>query len=226
MASLAQAEVRARLSRGTSSSAIYRMVTRALSRRHVRGGTFVDVGCGRGEFFRNVENVFDRYVGIDVAFYSEVPCEIDFYQTDLSNARAPLPEACGDTIACLETIEHLENPRALFRELDRLARPGAWIVVTTPNQLSLLSLATLVCKKHFNAFQQAHYPAHLTALLESDLKHMAAEQQWQNAEIEYSGHGRLVFTQWHYPRLISWLFPRWCSDNVLLIARKPGQAKG
>ena len=127
-------------------------------------------------------------------------------------------------MGCLETVEHLENPRALFRELHRLAKPRAWILVTTPNQLSLLSLATLVCKNHFNAFQRAHYPGHLTALLESDLKNMAAELQWQHAEIEYSRHGRIVFTPWHYPKLVSSVLSRLCSDNVLLIASKTDES--
>jgi 2-polyprenyl-3-methyl-5-hydroxy-6-metoxy-1,4-benzoquinol methylase len=221
MASVAQAEVRARLSCGTSNSAIYGMVARALSRRKIRGGNFVDVGCGAGALFRAVGNLFDHYVGVDVALYSGLPSEIDFCQSDLSSSRTPLPDSCGDVIACVETVEHLENPRALFRELDRLAKPRAWILVTTPNQLSLLSLATLVCKKHFNAFQLAHYPGHLTALLESDLKNMAAELQWQHAEIEYSSHGRIIFTPWHYPELVSRTLPRLCSDNILLIAKKP-----
>jgi hypothetical protein len=61
-------------------------------------------------------------------------------------------------------------------------------------------------------------------LLESDLKNMAAELQWQHAEIEYSGHGRIAFTPWHYPKLASSALSRWCSDNVLLIARKTDES--
>ena len=53
----------------------------------------------------------------------------------------------------METIEHLENPRAFVRKLVRLAKPGGWVVVTTPNQRSLLSLLTLMTKGKFSHFQ-------------------------------------------------------------------------
>jgi hypothetical protein len=94
-------------------------------------------------------------------------------------------------------------------------------VVTTPNQLSLLSKLTLVLKNQFNAFQDANYPAHLTALLEIDLCRLAAECGLTEAAIAYSRQGRIPGTAWHYPRWLSRLWERGLSDNVLLIARKP-----
>lgn len=74
-------------------------------------------------------------------------------------------------------IEHLENPRAFIRVLVRLTKPGGWVFVTTPNQLSLLSQMTLMLKNQFNAFQEAPslYPAHITALLEIDLIRITTE---------------------------------------------------
>ncbi len=52
------------------------------------------------------------------------------------------------------------------------------MIVTTPNQLSLLSKLTLVLKNEFNAFQAGSYPAHLTALLEADLRRIGVECGW------------------------------------------------
>jgi 2-polyprenyl-3-methyl-5-hydroxy-6-metoxy-1,4-benzoquinol methylase len=132
----------------------------------------------------------------------------------------PLPDACADAVVAVETIEHLENPRSLMRELARLVKPGGLVVVTTPNQLSLLSLLTLVVKQRFSAFQDVHYPAHLTALLEVDLKRIAAECGLSDVSIAYSLQGRLVLTPWHYPRVLAKLFPRALSDNLLLVGKK------
>jgi 2-polyprenyl-3-methyl-5-hydroxy-6-metoxy-1,4-benzoquinol methylase len=214
-------ETRARLSGGTSSSAIYRMVAKVLAERAIQGGVLIDVGCGAGGLRPYVKERCARYIGIDCVRYEELPSGIEFHRSDLDGGRLSLPDELGDVVIAVETVEHLENPRAFFRDLTRLAKPGGWIMVTTPNQLSFLSLATLVLKKQFNAFQQANYPAHITALLEIDLSRMAAECGWQDVSITYSRQGRIILTRWHYPRFISRILPRACSDNVLLIGRKP-----
>ena len=132
----------------------------------------LDVGCGTGNLWGYVRGRFDRYIGVDVVRYEGFPAGAEFCPSDLDAGRLPLPEQVADVVAAVETIEHLENPRAFVRELVRLARPGGWVVVTTPNQLSLLSKLTLAVKNQFNAFQESSYPAHLTALLEIDLRRM------------------------------------------------------
>jgi 2-polyprenyl-3-methyl-5-hydroxy-6-metoxy-1,4-benzoquinol methylase len=133
-----------------------------------------------------------------------------------------LPDACANAVISVETIEHLENPRAFMRELVRLAVPGGWIIVTTPNQLSLLSLLTLILKKRYSAFQDVNYPAHITALLEVDLIRIARECGLSMIGIRYSERGRIVSTPWHYPSWLSALSPRLLSDNLLMIGRKQG----
>ncbi|HEV3257731.1 MAG TPA: methyltransferase domain-containing protein [Gemmataceae bacterium] len=214
-------ETRARQSLGKSSAAIYRMVGKALKARRACGKLFVDVGCGAGDLWPHVRSRFERYVGVDAVRYEGFPPDAGFQQTDLDTGALDLPDGCADAVAAVETIEHLENPRAFVRQLVRLARPGGWVVVTTPNQLSLLSKMTLLVKNQFNAFQAGSYPAHLTALLETDLRRMAAECGLTAVAAGYSHRGRLVLTPWHYPRVLSRLFPRALSDNVLLIGRKP-----
>jgi hypothetical protein len=103
----------------------------------------------------------------------------------------------------------------------RLARPGGWVVVTTPNQLSLLSKLTLLLKNQLNAFQDGSYPAHITALLEIDLRRMAAECHLADVRTAFSLRGRVPGTPWHYPAWASRLLPRALSDNVLVLGRKP-----
>lgn len=224
-AGIQEAQARARLSLGGSSSAIYEMVAKAISAREIEGQVLVDVGCGTGQLCSYLGGRFARYIGVDAVRYDEMPSQIDFHAHDLDRGQIPLPGDLADVVVALETIEHLENARAFFRELVRLIKPGGWLVVTTPNQLSFLSLLTLVIKRRFSAFQDVHYPAHLTALLEVDLRRMAAECGLQETKIEYSRSGRIVLTGHHYPRFLARVFPRLCSDNLLLIGRK-AKAKG
>jgi 2-polyprenyl-3-methyl-5-hydroxy-6-metoxy-1,4-benzoquinol methylase len=213
-------EARARQSRGTSADPIYRAVADALAARHPGGGTLLDVGCGVGQLWPFLRTRFERYVGADVIRYDGLPAEAEFHRIDLDTGRAPLPDGAADVVAAVETIEHLENPRAFARELTRLCRPGGWVVVTTPNQLSLLSKLTLLVRNEFNAFRAGSYPAHLTALLEVDLRRIAAECGWREVAVAYTRRGRVPGTARHWPRWLSRLWPRGLSDNVLLIGRK------
>src|ERR1044072_1768084 len=215
-------EESARMSRGQSDDAVYETVAAALARRGAGGGLLVDVGCGGGgrRGFLGGGRGAARGVGVDLIRYEERPAEVEFKRAELNHEPVPLPDACADAVVAVETIEHLENPRAFVRELTRLTRPGGWVVVTTPNQQSLLSLLTLVFKGRFNAFQDASYPAHLTALLEIDLRRIADECGLSEVDVVYTGDGRVVLTPFHSPRPLAKLSPRLCSDNVVLLGRR------
>jgi 2-polyprenyl-3-methyl-5-hydroxy-6-metoxy-1,4-benzoquinol methylase len=214
------AEARARLSHGASSDAIHAAVARALVEVGAPRGTLVDVGCGAGALARNLDGLWQRYVGCDIARYDGFPERegTSFVRADLNQPPYPLDAASADVVAAVETIEHLENPRAFVRELVRIVRPGGWIVVTTPNQLSLLSKLTLVFKNQFNAFQARDYPAHVTALLEIDLLRIARECGLEDGAVRYTASGRIPGTGLKWPRPLG---GRAFSDNLILRARRP-----
>jgi 2-polyprenyl-3-methyl-5-hydroxy-6-metoxy-1,4-benzoquinol methylase len=212
---------RALQSEGASEPAVQRLMAQTVESLGISGELLIDVGCGRGNLWPVMRPRFSRCIGVDVARYPGLPQDIDLCEAQLDSP-IPLADAVADLIVCVETIEHLENPRALMRDLTRLAKPGGWLIVTTPNQLSLLSLTTLIVKQRFEYFQENNYPAHLTALLEVDLLRIAAECGLMESTIRYTMSGRIPFTGKHYPRAISRVFPRALSDNILLAARKPG----
>ena len=217
-----EVEVRARKSRGISNEDILQMVVRALDRRKIGGALIADVGCGQGDLYGYLGQRFSGYVGIDAVCYEGFPQQAEFRKLDLDTGRIPLADESADVTAAVEVIEHLENPRFFMRELVRITKPGGWVVVTTPNQLSFLSLLTLVLKHRFQAFQDVHYPAHLTALLEIDLRRIAAECALAQIGIEYSLSGRVPGTAAHYPQFLSRGFPRALSENILLIGQRAG----
>jgi SAM-dependent methyltransferase len=213
---------RAEQSLGMSDVAIYKMVAKVLSTHCSAGGIVLDVGCGSGNLYSFISKFCDRYIGIDAVRYDGLPSNIEFISQNLDQPMSQLASNMADVVISVETIEHLENPRAFYRELVRLVKPGGTVIVTTPNQLSLLSKLTLLLKNQFNAFQDVPglYPAHITALLEIDLKRIAQECGLTNIRTAYSDRGRIPFTARHYP---SSFRGSQFSDNLLCFGVKPTQ---
>jgi 2-polyprenyl-3-methyl-5-hydroxy-6-metoxy-1,4-benzoquinol methylase len=215
---------RAALSLGRSSDPIVSTVARALREAGHGFDRIVDLGCGEGAVGRKLAGLYGEYVGCDVVRYPGFPesDSIRFQPANLNHPPYPVEPASADAVVSVETIEHLENPRALVREMTRIARPGGWLVVTTPNQLSIASKASLVWRNQFQAFVEAPglYPAHITALVEDDLRRIARECGLTSIEVRYTDRGRIPFTGAHWPS--QWgLRGRSFSDNVVLVARRP-----
>lgn len=213
--------------RGTSGSTRLLTLVRTLVESEPRNAVLVDVGCGTGRLHTLLHGCFERYHGIDVVRYPEFPSAADasFHQCDLDSAHTIPDLPLANVVCCIETIEHVENPRALVRALDALVTPGGRIILSTPNQLSILSKLCLLTRNEFVHFQERPglYPAHLTALLECDLRRLASEVGWTGVAIRFSSEGRMPGTSRSWPR---WLTAttgwrgRAFSDNIVLSARK------
>lgn len=210
---------RAIQSQGASNRGIYQMITKVLLQLQLNQGTLVDVGCGKGDLWSHLHSKQFNYLGIDAVRYPFFPDNLKFIPCNLDNA-IPLDDQFADIVISAETIEHLENPRAFMRELVRITKPGGTVIITTPNQLSLLSKLTLIFKNQFNAFQSAPglYPSHITALLEIDLIRISQEVNLVNNQTIYSNQGRIPFVPWHWPQGFR---GQMFSDNLLCVGHKP-----
>jgi 2-polyprenyl-3-methyl-5-hydroxy-6-metoxy-1,4-benzoquinol methylase len=208
-------QLRARQSLGASDEFIYRAVATVVENRGA-SGVLADVGCGRGGLWPHVQAHFRRCIGLDAIAYAGLPSAIEFREVDLDRGTLPLDSRSVDAAIALETIEHLENPRAFVRELTRITRPGGLVVISTPNQRSVLSLLTLLTTGEFSAFRGNSYPAHRTALLEVDLRRIAGECDVRDIRIAHTLRGRIPLTGLHYPAALSRALPRALSDTVIV----------
>jgi SAM-dependent methyltransferase len=122
-----------------STPQIYEAVLRAIEPSLRPGAAHLDVGAGRGELIREIarsHQVRSQACDFhDERFAGGVPCA----QVNLNRQRLPYEDERFDVVTSSEVVEHLENYRALLRELHRVARAGAVVVVTTPNVLNVAS---------------------------------------------------------------------------------------
>ncbi|MBI3450702.1 MAG: methyltransferase domain-containing protein [Acidobacteria bacterium] len=215
----------------SNDQALYQVTREQVIRRARHRGVLVDLGCGAGSLYSVLGPHFSRYVGVDLIGYQGFPAGASARRVlgDLESGRTGLREGCADVVCSIETIEHLENPRALFREIVRIVRPGGLVVVTTPNQLSLASKISLLVRNEFMFFQERPglYPSHVSALLEIDLVRMARENGLEHVEAMYTGSGRIPLTSRRWPwfvRAQRGSRGRAFSDNVIVVASRPEAA--
>lgn len=212
-------------SKGISGDAPRQLVIRLLKEYRLKGD-LLDFGAGTGDLIASCAklNCFHSITGIDILTRPVALTDnIAWRQCDL-NTDFELSQSF-DAIVCCEVVEHLENPRAVFRKLFSLLKPGGAVIVTTPNQESLRSYLTLVMKGHHASFLEYSYPMHITALLRMDLKRICEEVGYSPPTFFYTDEGCVPkLTQWTWQKTFcSGWKGRWFSDNIGMITFKQGE---
>ena len=216
----------AEASGGTSCSEIKDLVLQLVREEGLRG-SLLDFGAGRGELIGKLVNLgrFTTVTGADILERpTGLPGTVNWYRQDLNEEISV--EGPFDAVICSEVIEHLENPRATFRSLYKLLRPGGTLILTMPNQESIRSYVGLLFGGHFIHFLDSSYPAHITALLRVDLDRICAETRFTRCRFVYTNVGgipKLPWLKWQQVSL-GLLRGRLFSDNLALVARKLQQA--
>lgn len=104
-------------------------------------GRLLDVGCAAGHLVEAAGRDGWQAVGVDVGRFAVEHGRsrgLELYATTL--AGAGFPTGTFDVVTSLHTVEHLPDPAGDLREMRRLARNGALLVVEVPNVHSLGSL--------------------------------------------------------------------------------------
>jgi len=182
-------EAAARASEGRSDPAIHRAVVAELLRENA-SGALLDVGAGRGELVDRLAGLdrFSRLTAADLVEFPGLPRRIEWIRCDL-NSPLPVEDETFDTLLAVEVIEHLENPWEAARDWFRVLRPGGLAVLTTPNSESLRSLVTLAVRGNFAAFADENFPAHLTALVRTDIRRVVEAAGFELVRFFPIGHG-------------------------------------
>jgi 2-polyprenyl-3-methyl-5-hydroxy-6-metoxy-1,4-benzoquinol methylase len=211
-------------SKGTSSDVIYRLALKLLMERLPLNGDLLEYGAGTGSLITQLLQLgySGKITGADILPKPDsLAGNATWIQGDL-NEPLDLPGESFDVIISTEVIEHLENPRATFREFHRLLRPAGTIIVTTPNQESIRSLLGLMFGGHFVSFLKNSYPAHITALLRKDFERICLECGFSPPVFYFTNSGgipKLPHIQWQRTSL-GILKGRLFSDNLALMAKK------
>jgi len=128
--------IRERTERRASYEKQYRSRLKRIERFAPERGKLLDVGCGGGFFLQAARARGWTPHGIDI-----VPEFIRFAREELKIEAADCASLAGnrfadgrfDVVTLWDLIEHLRQPLACLREINRILRPGGQVVIWTPN---------------------------------------------------------------------------------------------
>jgi len=108
--------------------------------RNLNRGCFLDIGCSTGEWgefwLKDGWDVFG--IDIDKMHLNEAESKgVKASYCDLNREKLPFNDNFFDLIFAGEVIEHLIDTDGFLQELHRCLKPGGFILITTPNLVSI-----------------------------------------------------------------------------------------
>jgi SAM-dependent methyltransferase len=91
-------------------------------------GRMLDVGCGKKPYLQHFPNV-ESYVAVDVPSTMHGVHHADVLASVLA---LPFESGTFDSVLCTEVLEHTPDPNLGLREMARVAKPGAMLLLTVP----------------------------------------------------------------------------------------------
>jgi SAM-dependent methyltransferase len=120
-------------------------------------GAHLDIGSGTGNLIRRIRQEYKLVSS--ACDYTDQFMELDDISVDvvdLNHGQLPYPDASFNLVTFTEVAEHLENYRAIVREVYRILKPGGIVVITTPNVLNMKSRMRFLTTGFWSMFGPLH----------------------------------------------------------------------
>jgi len=140
-----------------SSLPRFRFVTAAALRYFPKGGKVLDLGCAPGYTSIILHNLGFEIHGIDLNQLWEETYpdpkwvrELKVQAVNVEQQPLPFGDSSFDGVVFTEVLEHIaiSSPAGILKELARVMKPGAMLLLTTPNVCNLANILALAQGKN------------------------------------------------------------------------------
>jgi SAM-dependent methyltransferase len=102
--------------------------------------TILDLGCGMGGMLPSLSR-YGRVIAFDMSCESLQHCrQRGFKEVTLGDGyHLPFADSGFDLVSLFDCVEHIDDDRAVLREVGRVVRPGGLVMVTVPAYQFLFS---------------------------------------------------------------------------------------
>lgn len=200
---------------GGSHFSIKEMALKAINQLPVQHfDHFADIGSGSGTLAQLLQHKVHQGFLLDADPPQQLPANLKGLVCDL-NEQWPLSENTVQLAVALEVVEHIENPRHFFRELERILTPGGYAFVSTPHNANFIARLLFLFSGEFRYFQDYSYPAHITVLVKKDIERITSECGLKLFSVHYNHLDVLPLLKLPLKLPFSWL-----SNSVGFLLKK------
>jgi len=109
--------------------------------RFKKGDSFLEIGCGRGEFLESFHRLGLKCSGVDLSDFSVKNLKhFNVKKVNISKDKLPFKDNSLDVVYHKSLIEHLYNPDHLMKETYRVLKPGGVVIILTPDWVSQMKV--------------------------------------------------------------------------------------
>jgi len=186
------------------------ILLRDLVRQNVKNnGVILDLGCGHGNFvIDELRDKFSLALGIDICLeaMNKNIC-LDKYMIGSAES-LPFENQKFDTVISLWVLEHLNNPKKCFKEINRVLKPEGIFAFVTPNKINILiilrrllsdNLAKKIILKLYGRQEEDLFGIHYKLNTIQEIKDLAKKYGFEicylkeNSDPSYTSFGPLSY---------------------------------
>lgn len=116
------------------------------------GSRLLDIGCGKGELLRTLQNRYEEVYGIDiaeVAVNSARKNGLKVEAVDLNQEDLPFPDQYFESITILSALQYFQDLYLVLGECNRVLAPAGVLLLSVPNMRSFWRVGRLLLQGSF-----------------------------------------------------------------------------
>ena len=149
-----------------------------------QGASFLDIGCGRGEFLKGFMECGVNGYAVDQSSAAKKYCpEAELRNSDIENEGIPYPDNFFDVVYSKSVIEHFYYPEKLVQEIFRVLKPGGKVITLCPDW-----------EFNFRIYFEDY--THRTPFMQSSLRDIQLIHGFDNVNVERFRQLPILWSTW------------------------------